>query len=229
MIIYWALFLVLAIGALLNDEAAARRTQLTFLLFASIPTILMIGLRWKIGPDWPGYLDIFTYTKLFTFSEALGHQDPGFMLLNWGLHQFNAPFWLLNFICGVIFISGLTAFCRRQPNPWLAYLVAFPYLVIVVGMSGDRQSAAIGFLFFALNAFEEERLYRSVVLVLAAAMFHGSILLILPICLLSYTRSGPQKSPLSWPSTISATYSASMRGAIPRKKSSPLGSHIGWR
>jgi hypothetical protein len=192
--IYWAIFLILAAGALLNQEEAARRTKLMFLVLASVPTALMIGLRWQIGPDWPGYLDIFGYTKLYSLDQAITHQDPGFIFLNWLLHQFDAPFWVINFICGIIFVAGLTAFCRRQPNPWLAYLVAFPYLVIVVGMSGDRQSAAIGFLFFALNAFEDQRLYRFVALVLAAALFHGSILLILPICLLSYTRSRFQKA-----------------------------------
>jgi hypothetical protein len=92
-----------------------------------------------------------------------------------------------------MFVAGLTAFCRRQPNPWLAYLVAFPYLVVVVAMSGDRQSVALGFLFFALNAFERERLLRFVVLVMMGALFHGSVLLVLPICMLSYTRNNLQR------------------------------------
>jgi hypothetical protein len=101
---------------------------------------------------------------------------------------------MLNMVCGVIFVAGLTAFCRRQPNPWLAFLVAFPYLVVVVGMSGNRQSIALGFLFFALNAFERERLFRFVLFMIFAAVFHGSILLLVPLCLLSYSRSGVQRA-----------------------------------
>jgi hypothetical protein len=192
--VYWAIFLVLATGALLNQEESPRRTRLMFVTLASLPTALMIGLRWQIGPDWPAYFEIFNYTKLFSLDQVISHQDPGFMMLNWLLHQFHAPFWLLNMICGLVFVAGLTAFCRRQPNPWLAYLVAFPYLVIVVAMSGDRQSVALGLLFFALNAFERRQLNRFVLLIITAALFHGSILLMLPLCMLSYTRNGLQRA-----------------------------------
>lgn len=195
MFIYWALFLVLATGSLLSQERDENgRSALMLVTLASIPTALMIGLRWQIGPDWVAYSDIFNYTKLYSFSQSVAHQDPGFMVLNWLLHQVHAPLWTLNLVCGAIFVAGLTAFSLRQPNPWLAFLVAYPYLVIVVAMSGDRQSLALGLLFFALNAFERQQLFRFVCLIVIAALFHGSILLILPLCLLSFTRNGLQRA-----------------------------------
>lgn len=193
MFVYWTLFVILAVGALLNHEERGHRSALMFIALASIPTMLMIGLRWRIGPDWPGYVDIYTYTKLYSLGQAASHSDPGFYLLVWVIHQLQEPFWILNLICGIVFVAGLTAFSRRQPNPWLAFLVAFPYLVIVVAMSGDRQSMALGFMFFALNAFERQRLVLFIMLSLVAASFHGSVLLIVPICLLSYARNGLQR------------------------------------
>jgi len=192
--VYWTIFCVLAVGAFLNRDGASRGGRPAFFVLISLPTALMIGLRWKIGPDWPGYMNIFSYTKLFSFDQAIGQSDPGFITLNWLLHQLGAPFWTVNMVCGVIFVAGLTAFSIRQPNPWLAFLVAFPYLVIVVAMSGDRQSVALGIMMFALNAFERRRLTWFVILILLAATFHGSIVLVLPICLLSYTRNGLQRT-----------------------------------
>lgn len=194
MIVYWAIFLVIAAGALLHREEASRQTRLPFLLLATVPTILMIGLRWQIGPDWLNYLDQFNYSRLYSFTQGVTHGDPGYFVLNWLVHRLDAPFWVLNFICGTIFVAGLTAFCRRQPNPWLAFLVAFPYLVLVVAMSGNRQSVALGFMFFAFNAFEERRLNRFVVLTTVAALFHSSVFLMVPLCLLSYTKSGLQRA-----------------------------------
>lgn len=193
MFIYWTIFVALAVGALLNSEAGFGRSRPAFLLIATIPTALMIGLRWKIGPDWNSYLDIFDYTKMFSFEEAISHAEPGFFTLDWLLNRIGAPFWVLNAICGTVFTLGLSAFCRRQPNPWLAFIVAFPYLCIVVAMSGDRQSLALGFLFFALNSFEDGRLIRFVALVLIASAFHGSVLLMIPLCLLSHTSGGAQR------------------------------------
>ena len=194
MLVYWILFLMLTTGSLLTNEQAARRSGLLFLSIASLPAALMIGLRWEIGPDWTGYLIIFKYTAYYSFAQAAAHTDPGFFLLVWLLQRVDAPFWTLNLICGICFIAGLTAFSRRQPNPWLAFLVAFPYLVIVVAMSGERQSLALAFLFFALNAFEQKRLTRFVLLILAGAMFHGSVLLLIPLGLLSYAENSVQRA-----------------------------------
>lgn len=193
MLIYWVIFLIIATGALLNGGQEHRRSSLLLLLLASLPTLLMIGLRWEIGPDWPGYLDIYSYTRLYSLEQSVSHADPGFFALMWILHLAHAPFWVLNFVCGLIFVGGLTAFARRQPNPWLAFLIAFPYLCIVVAMSGDRQSVALGVLFFGLTQFQRGRLFRFVLLILIGALFHGSVLLIVPFCLLSYTTNGLQR------------------------------------
>ena len=46
----------------------------------------------------------------------------------------------------VPFTYGLFRICRQQPNPWLALVVATPFLIIVVGMGYTRQAAAMGFL-----------------------------------------------------------------------------------
>lgn len=189
MLVYWGIFLILATGAILNQDTGAIRPRFLFFVFAGIPSALMIGLRWKIGPDWGSYADIYHYIALSNLWTALTHEDPGFYTLNWLLQQSHAPFWYVNFACGIIFTAGLAAFCARQPNPWLAFLVAFPYLVIVVGMSGIRQSAAIGFLFFGLNQYERGHLGRAVVLILFGAMFHASAMLMAPLCALSYSRN----------------------------------------
>jgi hypothetical protein len=191
--IYWGLFLTIALGALLNREEHSNRSRWLFILLAAIPTILMIGLRWKVGPDWAAYQEIFGLTKFYSFWDSISHEDPGFYLLQWVLHQVSFPFWVENLICGTVLVAGLISFCRRQPNPWLAFLVAFPYMVIVIGMSGNRQSLALGFLFFALNAFEDERLVRFAVLTFVAALFHGSALLMLPLCLLAHSENELQR------------------------------------
>lgn len=192
--VYWAIFAVLALGALLNQDSGAPRFRFLFVLLVSVPTALMIGLRWQIGPDWNAYFDIFNYSRLISLDQAIHHVDPGFMVLNWTLHQWSDPFWVLNSVCGVVFVAGLTAFCLRQPNPWLAYIVAFPYLVIVMAMSGLRQSVALGFLFFALNAFERRQTYRMIICLVLAALFHGSALLMLPLCLIGNSSNRLQQA-----------------------------------
>src|SRR5947209_2836968 len=127
----------------------------------------MIGLRWKIGPDWPAYASIYRFSSIGSFADNLGRDDPGFKILCWSLQQFHAPFWVLNAVCGSVFVFGLLKFSLAQLKPWLTYLLAFPYLVLVVAMSGERQSVALGFLFLALNAFNRGQLFRFTCLTLA--------------------------------------------------------------
>lgn len=211
MLIYWAMFVVLAAGTLLSNWQS-HGPRWSLVLLATVPTALMIGLRWDIGPDWDDYADIFRYTGIYSLWQSVTHEDPGFFLVQWGLHQFDAPFWAENLVCGIVFTAGLTAFCARQRNPFLAYLLAFPYLVIVIGMSGNRQSLALGFLFFALNAFERQHVLRFVLLTFVAAMFHASAILMLPIGLFSFTRNGPLRALLLLIAAITA-YSV-LRGAF---------------
>jgi hypothetical protein len=194
MFVYWAIFTVLALGALLNQNTGPQKSAIGVVALASLPILAMIAFRWEVGPDWSAYVEIFRFTRNYSLSHALSHSDPAFFVLNWLAHQLSGPFWLVNLIYGVIFVGGLTAFALRQPNPWLVFVLAFPYLVIVVAMSGARQAAAIGFFFFALNAFASGRIFRFVVLAIIAALFHASALLMLPICALSYSKSRAQSA-----------------------------------
>jgi hypothetical protein len=66
-------------------------------------------------------------------------------------------------------------------------------LVIVIGMSGARQSMALGFLFLALNAFEDGRLIRVAALTIIGALFHSSLILMLPLLLFSYNEKSVQR------------------------------------
>ena len=52
MFVYWFLFLVLAIGALLNRSGDPERSPMLFVFLAALPATLMIGLRWKVGTEY---------------------------------------------------------------------------------------------------------------------------------------------------------------------------------
>ena len=83
MLVYWLIFLVLAAGALLARSDVDRRSLPLFVALASVPTVLMIGLRWEVGPDWPAYTDIYRYSTLFTLGGSLAHADPGYFTVMW--------------------------------------------------------------------------------------------------------------------------------------------------
>ena len=84
---------------------------------------------------------------------------------------------------------GLVSFARLQPRPWLAILVAVPYLVIVVAMGYSRQACAIGLAMLGLVALSRDRSnVKFVIWIGLAATFHKSAVLLVPIAALAANR-----------------------------------------
>lgn len=191
MVPYWLLFGFFAIASLLAREDSRRDKPLRLLWLALVILVLMIGLRWQVGPDWFGYQgwwDLAAIRPLDRFLKVSG-ADPGYYALTWEFQRLGLTFWLLNLVVGGIFTYGLVQFARSQINPWLAIAIAVPYLVIVVAMSGVRQATAIGFVFLALLAFQRQNGWKFLLWLGLAASFHASAILVLPLAGLSFTRN----------------------------------------
>ena len=148
---------------------------------------LLIGLRLEVGGDWFSYLPALDRVAGIPFAEVFQAVEPGYALLNWIGANVGGEVFLVNSVCGLIFSVGLLRFCRAQPRPWLALLLAFPYLVVVVAMGYSRQAVAIGFELLALLALERDRLLQFLAWIALAASFHRTVLvlLVLPASTLS--------------------------------------------
>lgn len=187
---YWFLFAFFAAGAFLQGETDRKRETSPFLAAGIVLIALMIGLRYEVGGDWFGYLRMFSFAGIADLGRVLALGDPGYQILNWVAQKVGGDIWLVNLICGLIFAAGLLSFARIQPNPWLAVLVAVPYLVIVVAMGYSRQSVAIGIILAGLARMERGgSVARFTFYVLAAALFHKTAVVVLPLIILSAERN----------------------------------------
>lgn len=190
MLPYWLLFSVFALGALQYQRGnLARREQNPLLIVAGVLTALFIGLRYEVGGDWGNYNRIFEDHRYRSFFEAVGTGDPGYSLFNWLAHSLGYGIWFVNLLCAAVFTWGLFRFARRQPNPWLAVLVAIPYLIIVVAMGYTRQAVAIGIVLAGLAALDRSSVLRFAGYVLVAVTFHKSAIIVLPIVALAAARN----------------------------------------
>lgn len=186
--VYLAMFLVPTLAVLfpkrLPRRQAAYAWAVTGLLFA-----LVIGTRHEIGSDWFNYLRHVYRVEGMTFGEVLRRSDPGYYALNWIVTRLGGGIYWVNFLSACVVVWGTINFSRKQPNPWLALMVAVPYLLIVVGMGYTRQAVALGFSLVALGALGESRVRAFVVWVVIGALFHKSAVLLLPIAALAASRN----------------------------------------
>lgn len=184
---YWFLFLIPAIGALHEAPPSSRPgARKPALIGAVLLFSIMIGFRYQVGGDWYTYADMFSNIEYFSFLDVIKSSEPGYFLLNWIVVQAGGDVWIVNLFCGLLFSIGLAMFARNQPRPWLALLIAVPYLVIVVAMGYSRQGVAIGFAMMALTALDRDQSnFKFILYIILAACFHKTAVALAPIAALS--------------------------------------------
>jgi hypothetical protein len=190
MLPYWLLFFVPAWMALTRLRPAITLSGHCSggwrVMFALLT--LMIGLRYDIGGDWETYLPKVINASYQTLAEAVAANDPAYGLLNWLGAKSGFGIYLVNTVCAAIFSWGLVVFCRAQPRPWLALVIAIPYLVTVVGMGYTRQGTAIGFAMLGLVALSNRQILHFVVFIVLAATFHKTAVILMPLAVLAGTK-----------------------------------------
>lgn len=190
MLVYWLLLGYFVAGAMLIRPRPGQRSGPVLLMLGSMLVALAIGLRYKVGADWETYSFMFSYASYASLPRVLSIGDPGYQLLNWTVQRAGAEIWVVNLVCGAIFSYGLFRFARTQPDPWLTLVVAIPYLTVVVAMGYTRQAVAIGILMAGLAALERgASILRFALYVAAAALFHKTVVAVLPLVIFASQRS----------------------------------------
>ncbi len=172
-----------ALGAVQFARKHAIRGDKVLFAIGLLVTAGFIGLRFQIGGDWQTYLEIYRNIYFQPLPVALQLSDPGYAFLNWLGAQLDWGVWFPNLGCALIFCAGLGRLARDQPNPWLAALVAVPYLIIVVAMGYTRQGAAIGIICYGVVGASARNIRRLVIFAAIAALFHKTAILMLLVML----------------------------------------------
>lgn len=190
MLVYWLLFLYFAAGAVreVPRPAATARPDVLFRLGCFLMALL-IGLRFRVGADWIPYEEIFRDAKHETMGSLPAIADPGYYLVNIVVQWIGGDLWLVNLVCGLVFAWGLMRLCESQERPWLAAVVAVPYLVIVVAMGYTRQAVAIAFIMAGIASyFRNGAVLLFAVYALIAATFHKTAVVALPLVAIANER-----------------------------------------
>jgi hypothetical protein len=189
LLVYWAIFAFFAVGAVMDaGRPPDLRRQRPAWLVGGLLIVLMVGFRYEVGADWEQYEFIFSYSGQAAFWRAVAIGDPGYQALNWTVRYLGGEIYWVNLVCAALFTWGLYRLARVQPYPWLAVLVAVPYMILVVSMY-TRQAAALGILMAGLAALVRGgSLARFVVYVVVAALFHRTAIAVLPLVVFSRPR-----------------------------------------
>lgn len=179
MFFYLALLVVTAL--IINVEGSRQSnvkcTRLILDIF-SITFVIIIGFRHEVGGDWNSYLEQLSWMDGAPLSAILT-SNPGYALLNWLGSNLWGGIYTVNLISSTLLIYGLRTFCLQQPLPLVSFLVAIPYLLLIVGSGYTRQSIAIGMFLMAISALYKNQILKYVAWILVASLFHKTAMLLL--------------------------------------------------
>ena len=197
MLIYWIIFSASLPGIIFDPHLKSASSRIAWISLITI-TIFVVGLRHRVGCDWQDYVDLYEaiHSKqsfgLSTLKSILSW-GPFYLFLNWSSAALGLGIYFTNLVCAGLSIGGLSIFCRGLPSPWVGWTVAFPYFVVVITMGYTRQAVAIGLFFWALKVLHQKAYLHYVLIILFAAMFHISALILLPLALITGIRRQPFK------------------------------------
>ena len=173
MMTYWVMIALPFVGSLWPVN---RSTLSRVFLWAGLTvfTLAIVGLRDKVGGDWVNYLEAYLRISEEGLGPALRNRSIGYGFINWVSSVMGTGIYGVNVACAGLFLFGLLKFCLHQPLPCLAWLVATPYLIVVVAMGYTAQSVALGFVMLTYVSFLDRRYWLAFLTFIIAVLFHKS-------------------------------------------------------
>src|SRR3546814_14884969 len=110
MTIYWLLFAVAAIMALVFPVSADHQRigpvqSLTFIVFLTA-YVLVASLRDEIGGDWITYADMYDEVSRLGLLGAMQYTDPAFGAILWFSSRAGLGIYLANGVCAALLAYG---------------------------------------------------------------------------------------------------------------------------
>jgi hypothetical protein len=192
MVVYFSIFgllIAFVVNGLPRLGPVPGRRKERFPLGFLILLVLFIGLRHETGGDWYAYAEKIDAAGVMSLQESLSLSEPGYALINWISAQLFGSLHFVNLVCALIFCWGLVLFAHRIGNVPLVLLLAFPYLVVIVGMGYTRQAVAIGLIMMGIVGILNERWFSFIVFVVLASLFHMSACIVAVFGVLANTKN----------------------------------------
>ena len=206
---HWLAILVVLLALIMHGE---RRKNLSYILIAVALMFCVYGLRdaYSIGNDSSSsYLHNFQsmentkWEDLPGFSDWLSNEDVG---ENRAGHERNFAFyglmklvydltdgdyqWFVSLIALFVMIAVAQLVYRYSPSPVQSFLYYFGLLDFTLMFNILKQSIAMGFILFALNAIIDRKPIKFIIITLIASMFHFPALVFLPAYWVCHVKLG---------------------------------------
>ncbi len=185
---YLVIFLILLVFSILEISNQKRINHKILIGLSWGILVLVAGLRYETGTDWPmyqGILDkVLPISKLFTAEglKLISLRETGFIVLSSLFKQFGLGLQALFFFVTLFNVTLIT----RSLSHYTKYIVTglFVYYSVVylkMEFAMIRQAMAASICFFSFRYIQERKMWKYFILIFTAFLFHRSALIMFPL------------------------------------------------
>ena len=193
-LLFYIAILVICMAFLRQYE---RNKKHRFWLWLSYFVILLISIiRYDIGNDYDGYVDLIDDVSkssrsgngLFELIIDYLWADVAIVVLSWVCAWLRHPFLGVYFLFSIINTLLLYKVCERYDIHKLGVFFFFISGYLFITWDGARQGCAIMVFLYSLRFIENQSVFKYLICVIIAALFHKSSLFLLPCYYLQFFR-----------------------------------------
>ncbi|RFM35848.1 EpsG family protein [Chitinophaga silvisoli] len=178
-----AIYFIIFIGLFLVAVHFNDRKDLIPLLLIGGFLFLFAGFRGdKVDGDYSTYIDYFDRVKHLSISESLLMVEPSFVFITHIVP--NIRYVMVIFAFLAVFIHIL-AFKKVSSFPYFSVALWVTHYFFVHEMNQVRAGVAIGLVLFSLYYVQERKLYKFLLVIGIATLFHYSAIVLIPVYFLS--------------------------------------------
>lgn len=196
--LYWAIFILIAVFALAEQNfLISKKTTIRLFHIFIIVLFCLSFMRWERGTDWIGYYNAFLVSDSPDWNS---HMELGYTLLNRVIRKFTDNYTIYLFVQSglyyslyVLYVYKINRLLKTSDNCYCCYfpLLLYGFSQGFAGMFNVR--SGIAYLICSIAIFEiyNNNKYRFVLYVVTASFFHYSSLLFLiayPLFWMKFTK-----------------------------------------
>lgn len=160
-----------------GEKCKYPRDRYIFYFFSFIIIFIPTAIRYDVGTDFLAYINIYNHLDSYSTME------PAFFYINKALSILEAPAQYSIAIFAFIFL--LVLFTSAPPKNKYVFLFIAISLLMFISFNGIRQAVSIAFSLLALKYFIGKDIIKSFLCIVIGALFHKSIIILLPFLFLS--------------------------------------------
>lgn len=177
--IYYVVFFTLTIlSACEIFIGLKKKTKKIITIFVFLILLIICGTRWFVGTDFNHYLRLYKYYHT-------SHKYDGIEITYYIASILMPSFKFVLLFFAVIAVGLKIYTISKIKYSLFSILIYFSFMFVSYDMGRMRQGLAISFLFLSIFYLNNKKIYKFIVLILLAFLFHRSSILFIivyPLC-----------------------------------------------